>query len=54
MTYEQLFAYGKLGIVIRLSKNEAGIQIPGEEDIRWIPLTNLQEFAAGVLEVVDE
>lgn len=35
-----LLETGQIGMVIRVggSRNEIGVQVPGEEDIRWIPL----------------
>ena len=31
---------GKIGLVIQYGE-EAGIQVPGEEDIRWVPVDRL-------------
>lgn len=60
VTYEQLMALkgntpalckdGKLGLVIRFLKDRAGIQVPGEEEIRWVPLERLQEAVGGIVE----
>lgn len=41
----------KIGLLIRYpaEDNLCGIQVPGEEDIRWINLKNIIEVAGGAL-----
>ena len=48
---------GKLGLFIRIKNSAAedegdsliGVQVPGEENIRWIPLSNLHDLGGGAL-----
>lgn len=59
MTYDELLNYpintpvrcadGAMALLIRGSRvhDEAGVQVPGEENIRWIPLSRLTDRAAG-------
>ena len=63
MTYEELvpifnsnpgdipvvFASGAIGILIRLTpeENGCGVQIPGEEDIRWLPISDFSPIIRG-------
>lgn len=32
---------GKMGLIIRITDYEIGVQVPSEEDIRWIPIENV-------------
>ena len=44
---------GRLGLLIRYpidDMTECGVQVPGEEDIRWIPYDSLDEFYGGLIE----
>mgnify|MGYP003454049713 CR=1 FL=1 len=43
-----LLADGKFGVLIRWGQ-EAGVQVSGEEDIRWIPVERLADKGGGAL-----
>ena len=38
-----------MGIVIRFCENEIGVQVPGEEEIRWLPLEHVIDLGGGAL-----
>jgi hypothetical protein len=40
---------GKFGIIIRTGEDEAGVQVPGEEDIRWLALPTIGIVGDGAL-----
>lgn len=40
---------GAFGLVIRFGENEIGVQVPGEEEIRWVPIGEVSEVGAGAL-----
>ena len=40
---------GKFGIIIRTGEAETGVQVPGEEDIRWIALSTISIVDGGAL-----
>ena len=42
-------ADGKFGLLIRGDEQEVGIQVPGEEQIRWIPLASIEIVGDGEL-----
>ena len=42
----------KYGVVIRFGDDEVGVQVPGEDDIRWIPLSNITESGAALIETI--
>lgn len=42
-------ADGAMGLLIRYGADEAGVQVPGEEDIRWIPYARLHDLGGGAL-----
>lgn len=41
---------GSFALLIRWDRNEAGFQVPGEEDIRWIPLARIVDLGNGALQ----
>ncbi|MEH1808456.1 hypothetical protein [Nostoc sp.] len=42
-------ADGRFGLLIRGDEQEVGIQVPGEEQIRWIPLASIELVGDGAL-----
>ncbi|MEH1777134.1 hypothetical protein [Nostoc sp.] len=40
---------GRFGLLIRGDEHSCGIQVPGEEQIRWIPLASIELVSDGVL-----
>ncbi|MEH2201197.1 hypothetical protein [Nostoc sp.] len=42
-------ADGRFGLLIRGDEQEAGIQVPGEEQIRWMPLASIEIVGDGAL-----
>lgn len=42
-------ADGRFGLAIQLGKTDIGIQVPGEEDIRWLPLASIVDEGSGAL-----
>lgn len=41
---------GSFALLIRWDRNEAGFQVPGEEDMRWVALTRLADLGNGALQ----
>jgi len=66
MTYDNLLKFptntpvrcadNAMALLIRWSRvhNEAGVQVPGEENIRWIPLARLVDLGSGALAETNE
>ncbi|MHC5779983.1 hypothetical protein [Nostoc sp.] len=44
-----LLADGKFGLLIRGDEHSCGIQVPGEEQIRWIPLASIEITGDGAM-----
>lgn len=42
-------ADGMFGLAIRLGQTDIGVQVPGEENIRWLPLASIVDEGAGAL-----
>lgn len=40
----------KLGLVIRIARDEIGVQVPGEEAIRWLDIQAVKRLEGGALE----
>lgn len=40
---------GSFGIVIRYGEREVGVQVPGEDDIRWIDISCIEDLGNGSL-----
>lgn len=52
-----LLSDGAFGLVIRwpnLLPHECGVQVPGEDDIRWIPIGRIKDLGQGALVEVAE
>ena len=39
------------GICIRFSPEEIGVQVPGEENIRWVPVSEIEPIGGGALSI---
>lgn len=44
-------ADGSLGLVIRFDDNEIGVQVPGEEEIRYIFIDRVSRIGGALIEV---
>lgn len=40
---------GAFGLVIRFGDDEIGVQVPGEDEIRWVPLDEVIGMGEGAL-----
>lgn len=44
-----ILADGQFGIVIRWHEGKVGVQVPGEEDIRWLKVETITDLGNGAL-----